>query len=175
MEPLRSSVHFHRNCDHRGRAAALVDDQPRGRAPDLRRCFRGELIASLLPYFVIYERRAGNDGCRLQLHGQCGGPAGRNVVIWPDLSDWWAFIDAWSSSVHGYAFGNDDWVSEARALAAIMIVAIGLFNQQRFLSKVDGEIYLVKISPSIEKISEGQEVSLAHLDTIRPWLEEWSD
>ena len=49
------------------------------------------------------------------------------------------------------------------------------FNQQRFLSEVDGEIYLVKISPSIEKISEDQEVSLAHLDTIRPWLEEWSD
>ena len=42
------------------------------------------------------------------------------------------------------------------------------FNQQRFLSEVDGEIYL-------EKISEDQEVSLAHLDTIRPLLEEWSD
>ena len=50
-----------------------------------------------------------------------------------------------------------------------------LFNQQRFLSEVDGEIYLVKISPSIEKISEDQEVSLSHLDTIRPLLEEWSD
>ena len=50
-----------------------------------------------------------------------------------------------------------------------------LFNQKRFLSEVDGEIYLVKISPSIEKISEDQEVSLAHLDIIRPWLEEWSD
>jgi len=36
------------------------------------------------------------------------------------------------------------------------------FNQQCFLSEVDGEIYLVKISPSIEKISEDQEVSLAH-------------
>ena len=50
-----------------------------------------------------------------------------------------------------------------------------MFNQQRFLSEVDGEIYLVKISPSIEKISEDQEVSLSHLDTIRPLLEEWSD
>ena len=50
-----------------------------------------------------------------------------------------------------------------------------LFNQQRFLSEIDGEIYLVKISPSIEKITEDQEVSLTHLDSIRPWLEEWSD
>ena len=49
-----------------------------------------------------------------------------------------------------------------------------LFRQQRYLSEVSGEIYLVKISPSIEKISEDQEVSLTHLDTIRPWLEEWS-
>ena len=162
MEPRRSSVHFHRTCDYRGCAAALVDDQPCGRAPDLRLCFRGELIDSLLPYFVIYESRAGNDGCRLQLHGQCGGPAGRNVVIWPDLSDWWASIDALSIGVHGCAFGNDGWVSEARALAAIMIVAIGLLNQQRFLSVVDGEIYLVKISPSMKKISEDREVSLAH-------------
>ena len=49
-----------------------------------------------------------------------------------------------------------------------------LFNQQRFLSEVNGEVYLVKISPSIEKISEDQEVSLTHLENIRPWLEEWS-
>ena len=49
-----------------------------------------------------------------------------------------------------------------------------LFNQQRFLSEIDGEIYLVKISPSIEKITEDQEVSLTHLEIIRPWLEEWS-
>lgn len=50
-----------------------------------------------------------------------------------------------------------------------------LFGQQRFLSEVGGEIYLVKISPSIEKISEDQDFSLTHLDRIRPWLEEWSD
>ena len=50
-----------------------------------------------------------------------------------------------------------------------------LFNQQRYLSEVSGEVYLVKISPSIEKISEDQEVSLTHLDKIRPWLEEWSE
>ena len=50
-----------------------------------------------------------------------------------------------------------------------------LFVQQRFLSEVGGEIYLVKISPSIEKISEDQDLSLTHLDSIRPWLEEWSD
>jgi len=48
------------------------------------------------------------------------------------------------------------------------------FNQQRFLSEVDGEVYLVKISPSIDKIAEDQEVSLTHLDKIRPLLEEWS-
>ena len=55
-----------------------------------------------------------------------------------------------------------------------MIVAIGLLNQQRFLSVVDGKIYLVKISPSMKKILNDREVSLAHLDIIRPWLEEWS-
>ena len=49
-----------------------------------------------------------------------------------------------------------------------------LFNQQRFLSEIEGEIFLVKISPSIEKITEDQEVSLKHLESIRPWLEEWS-
>ena len=49
-----------------------------------------------------------------------------------------------------------------------------LFDQQRFLSEVEGEVYLVKISPSIDKIAEDQEVSLTHLDEIRPWLEEWS-
>ena len=49
-----------------------------------------------------------------------------------------------------------------------------LFNQQRFLSEIGGEIYLLKVSPSIEKITEDQEVSLTHLETIRPWLEEWS-
>ena len=31
------------------------------------------------------------------------------------------------------------------------------------------------MNTSIEKISEDQDVSLVHLDTIRPWLEEWSD
>ena len=49
-----------------------------------------------------------------------------------------------------------------------------LFNQQRFLSEIDGEIYLAKILPSIEKITEDQEVSLTYLEIIRPWLEEWS-
>ena len=49
-----------------------------------------------------------------------------------------------------------------------------LFAQQRFLSEIEGEIYLVKISPSIEKITEDQEVSLTHLENIRPWLDEWS-
>ena len=107
-----------------GKRVALVDDQPGDRAPDLRRCFRGELIASLLPHFVFHQGRAGHNGCRLLLHGQCGGPSGRNVIIWPDLSDLWASIDAWRSGVHGCAFGNDGWVSEARAFAAIMIVAI---------------------------------------------------
>lgn len=50
-----------------------------------------------------------------------------------------------------------------------------LFNQKRFLSEVSGEVYLVKISPSIDKIAEDQEVSLTHLDKIRPWLEAWSE
>ena len=50
-----------------------------------------------------------------------------------------------------------------------------LFSQKRYLLEVSGEVYLVKISPSIEKISEDQEISLTHLDKIRPWLEEWSE
>ena len=33
----------------------------------------------------------------------------------------------------------------------------------------------MKISPSIDKIAEEQEVSLTHLDKIRPWLEAWSE
>ena len=49
-----------------------------------------------------------------------------------------------------------------------------LLNQQRFLTEIEGEIYLVKISPSIEKITEDQEVSLTHLESIRHWLDEWS-
>ena len=47
-----------------------------------------------------------------------------NVIIWPDLSDLWAPIDAWRSRIYGRPFGNNGWASEARALAAIMIVAI---------------------------------------------------
>ena len=49
-----------------------------------------------------------------------------------------------------------------------------LSNQQRFLSETEDEIFLVKISPSIEKIAEDQEFSLKHLESIMPWLEEWS-
>ena len=49
-----------------------------------------------------------------------------------------------------------------------------LFNKQRFLSETKGEIFLVKIPPSIEKIREDQEVSLKHLESKRPRLEEWS-
>ena len=49
-----------------------------------------------------------------------------------------------------------------------------LSNQQRSLSETEDEIFLVKISPSIEKITEDQEFSLKHLESIRPWLEQWS-
>jgi len=48
------------------------------------------------------------------------------------------------------------------------------FGQQRLLSQMGEERYLVKISPSIEKIRDDQDTSLAHLDTIRHFLEEWS-
>lgn len=48
------------------------------------------------------------------------------------------------------------------------------FGQQRLLSQINEELYLVKISPSIEEIRDDQDTSLAHLDTIRHLLEEWS-
>ena len=48
------------------------------------------------------------------------------------------------------------------------------FGQQRFLSQMDDELYLVKISPSIEEIRDDQDISLTHLDTIRHLLEKWS-
>ena len=48
------------------------------------------------------------------------------------------------------------------------------FGQQRFLSQIDEELYLVKISPSIDEIRDDQDISLAHLDTIRHLLEAWS-
>ena len=48
------------------------------------------------------------------------------------------------------------------------------FGQQRMLSQISEELYLVKISPSIEEIRDDQDTSLAHLDTIRHLLEEWS-
>ena len=48
------------------------------------------------------------------------------------------------------------------------------FGQQRFLSQIDEELYLVKISPSIEEIRDDHDTSLAHLDTIKHLLEEWS-
>jgi len=43
-----------------------------------------------------------------------------------------------------------------------------------FLSQMDDELYLVKISSSIEEIRDDQDISLTHLDTIRHLLEEWS-
>ena len=50
-----------------------------------------------------------------------------------------------------------------------------LLNQKRFLSEIDGEIYLVKISETIDDIAEDQTLSLDALDGIRDWLEEWSE
>ena len=50
-----------------------------------------------------------------------------------------------------------------------------LLNQKRFLSEIDGEIYLVKVSDTIEDIAEDQTLSLEALDGIRDWLEEWSE
>ena len=50
-----------------------------------------------------------------------------------------------------------------------------LLKQKRFLSEIDGEIYLVKISDTIEDIAEDQTFSLDALDGIRDWLEEWSE
>ena len=50
-----------------------------------------------------------------------------------------------------------------------------LLNQKRYLSEIDGEIYLVKVSETIDDISEDQTWSLEALDGIRDWLEEWSD
>jgi len=50
-----------------------------------------------------------------------------------------------------------------------------LLNQKRFLSEIDGEIYLVKVSDTIEDIAEDQTFSLDALDGIRDWLEEWSE
>ena len=43
-----------------------------------------------------------------------------------------------------------------------------------FYHQIYEELYLVKISPSIEEIRDDQDTSLAHLDTIRHLLEEWS-
>jgi len=48
-------------------------------------------------------------------------------------------------------------------------------NQKRFLSEIDGEIYLVKVSDTIDDIAEDQTLSLDALDGIRDWLEEWSE
>ena len=50
-----------------------------------------------------------------------------------------------------------------------------LLNQKRFLSEIDGEIYLVKVSDTIDDIAEDQTLSLDALDGIRDWLEEWSE
>ena len=50
-----------------------------------------------------------------------------------------------------------------------------LLNQNRYLSVIDGEIYLVKVSDSIDDIAEDQTLSLDALDGIRDWLEEWSE
>ena len=50
-----------------------------------------------------------------------------------------------------------------------------LLNQKRYLSEIDGEIYLVKVSETIEDITEDQTLSLDALEGIRDWLEEWSD
>jgi len=50
-----------------------------------------------------------------------------------------------------------------------------LLNQKRFLSEIDGEVYLVKVSETIDDIAEDQTLSLDALDGIRDWLEEWSE
>ena len=50
-----------------------------------------------------------------------------------------------------------------------------LLNQKRYLSEIDGEIYLVKVSETIDDIAEDQTLSLEALDGIRDWLEEWSE
>ena len=50
-----------------------------------------------------------------------------------------------------------------------------LLNQKRFLSEIDGEVYLVKVSDTIDDIAEDQTLSLDALDGIRDWLEEWSE
>ena len=50
-----------------------------------------------------------------------------------------------------------------------------LLNQKRYLSEIDGEIYLVKISETIDDIAQDQTLSLDALDGIRDWLEEWSE
>ena len=50
-----------------------------------------------------------------------------------------------------------------------------LLNQNRYLSVIDGEIYLVKVSDTIDDIAEDQTLSLDALDGIRDWLEEWSE
>ena len=50
-----------------------------------------------------------------------------------------------------------------------------LLKQKRYLSEIDGEIYLVKVSETIEDIAEDQTWSLEALDGIRDWLEEWSE
>ena len=50
-----------------------------------------------------------------------------------------------------------------------------LLNQKRYLSEIDDEIYLVKISETIDDITEDQTLSLDALDGIRHWLEEWSE
>ena len=50
-----------------------------------------------------------------------------------------------------------------------------LLNQKRYLSEIDGEVYLVKISETIDDITEDQTLSLEALDEIRDWLEEWSE
>ena len=50
-----------------------------------------------------------------------------------------------------------------------------LLNQKRYLSAIDDEIYLVKVSETIDDIAEDQTLSLDALDGIRDWLEEWSE
>ena len=51
------------------------------RAAGLRLRLRDQLLAAFLPDPRLQQRGAGDDGCRLLLHGQCGGAADRHAAV----------------------------------------------------------------------------------------------
>jgi hypothetical protein len=68
-----------------GRAVGLADGGSGCGAFGLWRGLRGQFGATFLPDPCLQPGRAGDDGCRLLLHGECGRSADRHAVVGPEL------------------------------------------------------------------------------------------